>query len=121
VSARDRQLASREAPRLDQDAPRAARKGDHSPRKSPRSARGRGTAFAYRDATTMDDMPFDFSRYLASRLGVTEDETNAILAAWLMEYEPLAEAVALRHDPDPEERPAMANCDNASGAYRAQF
>jgi hypothetical protein len=37
----------------------------------------------------MDDMPLDFTAYLSERLGLNESETNAILASWLKEYEPL--------------------------------
>src|SRR5689334_23183622 len=37
--------------------------------------------------TEMNDMPLDFAQYLSERLGVSEAETNAILGAWLRDYE----------------------------------
>ncbi len=37
----------------------------------------------------MDDLPFDFTEYVSQRLGLPEQETKRLLAAWLVSYEPL--------------------------------
>jgi hypothetical protein len=34
-------------------------------------------------------MPINFTTYLSERLGLNQAETNALLGAWLKEYEPL--------------------------------
>jgi hypothetical protein len=38
----------------------------------------------------MDDLPLDFSRYLGERLGVTSEQADDLLGAWLKSYEPAA-------------------------------
>jgi hypothetical protein len=48
-----------------------------------------GTDLA-RDCPVMDDLPFDFTEYVSQRLGLPEEETKRLLAAWLKSYEPLA-------------------------------
>jgi hypothetical protein len=52
--------------------------------------------------TEMDDMPLDFTLYLSERLGLSTSETNAILASWLREYEPLCAGAP--------EGPSLASC-----------
>jgi hypothetical protein len=37
----------------------------------------------------MEPMPINFTTYLSERLGLNPAETNALLGAWLKEYEPL--------------------------------
>jgi hypothetical protein len=37
----------------------------------------------------MDDLPLDFTEYVSQRLGLPEEETKRLLAAWLKSYEPL--------------------------------
>ena len=58
--------------------------------------------FRYRRPTEMDNMPLDFTLYLSERLGLGAPETNAILATWLREYEPLCVGA--------DERPSVVSC-----------
>jgi hypothetical protein len=37
----------------------------------------------------MDDLPFDFTEYVSQRLGLPEQETKRLLAAWITNYEPV--------------------------------
>ena len=53
----------------------------------------------------MDDLPLDFTRYLATRLGATHELTHQLLGNWLREYEPLAD----RADDRPSHVPACAD------------
>lgn len=45
--------------------------------------------FANDGITAMDDhLPFDFTRYLSQRLGVSSEQATELLRSWLKEYEP---------------------------------
>ena len=37
----------------------------------------------------MDDLPFDFTRYLSDRLGVSSEQATDLLRSWLKDYEPV--------------------------------
>ncbi|HTQ03757.1 MAG TPA: hypothetical protein VMI54_07860 [Polyangiaceae bacterium] len=36
----------------------------------------------------MDDLPFDFTRYLGQRLGLSSEQASNLLSSWLKDYEP---------------------------------
>jgi len=36
----------------------------------------------------MDDLPFDFTRYLSQRFGVSSEQAADLLRSWLKDYEP---------------------------------
>jgi hypothetical protein len=38
----------------------------------------------------MDDLPFDFTRYLSQRLGVSSEQATDLLRSWLKDYEPVS-------------------------------
>ncbi len=38
----------------------------------------------------MDDIPFDFTRYLSQRLGVSSEHATDLLRSWLKDYEPVS-------------------------------
>ena len=36
----------------------------------------------------MDELPFDFTRYLSQRLGLSSEQATDLLRSWLKDYEP---------------------------------
>jgi hypothetical protein len=54
----------------------------------------------------MDDLPFDFTEYVSSRLGLPEEEAKRLLVTWLRTYEPATRRpnwpLARTRAPEPE-------------------
>ncbi len=38
----------------------------------------------------MDELPFDFTRYLSQRLGLSSEQATDLLRSWLKDYEPVS-------------------------------
>lgn len=38
----------------------------------------------------MDEIPFDFTRYLSQKLGLSSEQATDLLRSWLKDYEPVS-------------------------------